>query len=105
MKNFSFLSIISFIIIRSFKFIVKNESNENNFDINFSKDILNKKRLISIFRAFKEKMIKKFNFINIAKINVSTYYHLIYNKKNKLFFLTMNEIYDTLYEFFSLKTL
>ena len=44
-KNLSFLSIISFIIIiRSFKLIVKNELNENNFDINLSKNILNKKK-------------------------------------------------------------
>ena len=43
-KNLSFLSIISFIvIIRFFKFIVKNELNENNFDINYSKDISEKK--------------------------------------------------------------
>ena len=43
-------------------------------------------------------MIKKFNFINIVKINVSTYYYLIRNKKNKFFSLIMNEIYDTLYK-------
>ena len=36
-KNLSFLLIISFIvIIRSFKFIVINELNENNFDMNYS---------------------------------------------------------------------
>ena len=50
-------------------------------------------------------MIKKFNFINIAKINASIYYYLVRNKKNKLFSLTMNEIYDILYKPFSLKTL
>ena len=34
-KNLSFLLKISLIvIIRSFKFIIKNESNRNNFDIN-----------------------------------------------------------------------
>ena len=56
LKNLSFLLITLFIInIRSFKFIAKNESNENNFDINFSKDI--KKRLTSILKAFKKKMI------------------------------------------------
>ena len=104
-KNLSFLSIISFTIIRSFKFIVKNESDENNFDINFLKDILNRKKIISTFKAFKEKMIKKSDLINIAEINVSIYYHLIRNKKNKLFSLTMNKIYDTLYESFSLKML
>ena len=55
-KNLSFLSTISFIIIaRSFKFIIKNKLNENDFDVNSSKDI--RKRLISIFKAFKKKMI------------------------------------------------
>ena len=64
-EDLLFLSIISFIIIiRSFTFIVKNESNENNFDINFSKD--NKKRLTLIFKAFKEKMIQKFDFLDIV---------------------------------------
>ena len=37
-ENFSFLSIISFIVIISFKFIVKN-SDEESFDMNSSKDI------------------------------------------------------------------
>ena len=56
LKNLSFLSIISFIIIiRSFKLIIKNKLNEDNFDMNSSKDI--KKRLTSIFRTFKKKMI------------------------------------------------
>ena len=96
------MSIILFIIItRFFKFIVKNKSNEDNFDIDYSKDILNKKRLILIFRAFKEKMIKKFDFIDIVEIDVLTYYHLTRNKKNKFFFLTINKIYDILCEFFS----
>ena len=41
-KDLSFLSITSLIIIiRSFKFIIENELNDNNFDINHSKDILN----------------------------------------------------------------
>ena len=92
------MSIISFIVTRSFKFIVKNELNENNFDINFLKDILNKKKKISIFRIFKKRMIKKLDFINIAKINASIYYYLVRNKKNKLFSLMMNEIYNTLYK-------
>ena len=39
-------------------------------------------------------MIKKFNFIDIAKIDASIYYYLIRNKKNKLFSLIINEIYD-----------
>ena len=94
-KNLSFLSKTSFIvIIRPFKFIVKNESNKNNFDINHFKNTSNKKRSISTPKTFKEKMIKKPNFIDIIEINASTYYHLTRNKKNKLFSLTMNKIYD-----------
>ena len=54
LKNLSFLSIISFIITRFLKFIIKNELNENNFDINSLKDILNKKKSISIFKTFKK---------------------------------------------------
>ena len=98
LKDFSFLSIISFAVIQSLKFIIKNESNENNFDMNLSKNISNKKKITSTLKTLKEKMIKKPNFINITKINASTYYHLIRNKENKLFFLTINKIYDTLYE-------
>ena len=42
-KHLSFLLNILFIVIsRSFKFIVKNKSNENNFDINYFKDIFKK---------------------------------------------------------------
>ena len=86
-KNFSFLSIILFIIItRLFKFIIKNKLNKNNFDIKFSKDILNKKMLISIFKTFKKNLIKEFNFINIIKINISTYYYSTRNKKERFFF-------------------
>ena len=77
-KNLSFLSKTSFIIIiRPFKFIVKNESNKNNFDINYFKNILNRKRSISTFKIFIKKMIKKFNLIDIIKINASIYYYLI----------------------------
>ena len=77
-KNLSFLLKISLIIIiRSFKFIIENESNENNFDINYFKDILNKKRSILTFKTFKKKMIKESNFIDIIKINALTYYYLI----------------------------
>ena len=97
-KNLLFLSIISFIVIRPFKPIIKNESNENNFDINPSKDISNKKKTILTFKTLKEKMIKKFDLIDIAKIDASVYYHLTRNKKNKLFSLTINKIYDTSYE-------
>ena len=45
-------------------------------------------------------MIQKFNFIDIAEINVLAYYYLIKNKVNKLFSLTINEIYDTFIELF-----
>ena len=57
LKDLSFLSIISFVVItRSFKFIVKNDSNEDNFDINYSKDS-NKKKLTLTFKTFKKKKI------------------------------------------------
>ena len=66
-KNLSFLLIISFIVItRPFKFIVKNELNENNFEMNDSKNFSNKKRLTLTFKALKKKMIQKLNFIDIA---------------------------------------
>ena len=43
LKNLSFLSIILIIIyIRSLKFIIKNKSNKNDFDIEFLKNISNK---------------------------------------------------------------
>ena len=94
-ENLSFLSKTLFvIIIRSLKFTIKNESNKNNFNMNYFKNILNKKRSISTFKTLKKKMIKKFNFIDIIKINAFTYYYSIRNKKNKLFSLTINEIYD-----------
>ena len=102
-KNLSFLSKTLFIIItQSFKFIVKNKSNKNNFDINHFKDILNKKKSILTFKALKKKMIKKFNHIDIIKINALIYYYLIRNKKNKLFFLTINEIYNIFNKFFEI---
>ena len=41
-----------------------------------------------------------FNFIDIIEINVSIYYYLIRNKENKLFFLTMNKIYNIFNESF-----
>ena len=95
-KDFSFLSNALFVvIIRFFKLIVKNDSNENNFDMNHFKDVFNKKRSISTFKALKEMKIQKSDLIDIVEIDVLTYYHLIKNKENKLFFLTMNEICDT----------
>ena len=85
LKDLSFLSITLFIIIiRSLKFIVKNKSNKNDFDVNSLKDI--KKRLTSTFKAFKKKMIQKFDFLNIIKINALIYYYLTRNKENKFFF-------------------
>ena len=63
-KDLSFLSIISSVIItRPFKSIVKNDSKENNFDMNYSKNVLNKKELInkkrsiSTLKAFKKNKI------------------------------------------------
>ena len=103
-ENLSFLSTISFIIItRSFKFILKNELDEDNFDVNSSKDI--KKKLTSTFRAFKKKMIQKFDFLDIIEIDVSVYHYLIRNKENKLFSLIINKIYDTLIESFEVLSL
>ena len=100
-KNLSFLSIISFNNIeRSLKFIIKDESNEESFNMNSLKDI--KKKSTSTLRALKKKMIQKSDLLNIAEINASIYYHLIHNKKNKLFSLIMNKIYDILIEFFEI---
>ena len=48
--------------------------------------------------------IQKSDFIDIAEIDVSAYYYLIKNKENKLFFLTMNEIYDTFIQFFEVSS-
>ena len=77
-ENLSFLLKTLFVVItRFFKFIIKNESNKDNFDINHFKNISNKKRSILTFRAFKKKIIKKFDFIDITEINISIYYYLI----------------------------
>ena len=96
-KDLSFLSNASFvIIIRSFKFIVENNSNEDNFDINYFKNAFNKKRSTLTLKTFKEMKIQKFDLIDIVEIDTSAYYHLIRNKKNKFFFLIINEICDTL---------
>ena len=96
-KDLSFLSNASSVVItRSFKFIVKNDSNENNFDMNHFKNVFNRKRLTSTLKTFKEIKIQKSDLIDIVEINASAYYYLIRNKENKFFFLTMNEICDTL---------
>ena len=103
LKDLSFLSITSFVIItRFFKFIVENDSNENIFDMNHSKDVSNKKRLISILKTFKEKKIQKLDLIDIVEINASIYYYLVKNKENKLFSLIMNKIYDILIQSFEI---
>ena len=101
-KDLSFLSTISSIVItRFFKFIVENDSNEDSFDMNYSKNVSNRKELISkkrsilILKAFKENKIQKFDLIDIVEIDAFAYYHLVRNKENKLFSLIMNEIYDT----------
>ena len=45
-KNLSFLSKTSFVVItRPFKFIIKNEFNKDNFDMNYFKDISNRKKI------------------------------------------------------------
>ena len=96
LKDLSFLSNASFIVItRSFKFIVENDLNENNFDMNHSKDVFNKKRSTLTLKTLKEIKIQKSDLIDIVEIGASIYYHLIKNKENKLFSLTMNEICDT----------
>ena len=77
LKDLFFLSITLFIIIiKSSKLIIKNELNENNFDIDSLKNISNKKKLTSIFRVFKKRLINEFNLINIIKINALIYYYL-----------------------------
>ena len=98
-ENLSFLSIISFIIIISLKFTAEN-LNEENFDINSSKDT--KKRLTFTFKTFKKRIIQKLDLLNIIEINASIYYYLTRSKKNKLFSLIINKIYDTLIESFEI---
>ena len=70
--------------------------------MNSLKDI--RKKSTSTFRAFKKKMIQKFDFLDIVKIDALIYYYLIRNKENKLFSLTMNKIYDIFIEFFKILT-
>ena len=94
-KNLSFLSIISSVIIISFKFTVK-DSDEESSNVNPSKDT--RKRSTSTFKTFKEKMIQKFDLLNIVEINVSVYYYLARSKENKFFSLIMNKIYDIFIE-------
>ena len=78
--------------------------------MNYSKNVLNrkgltnKKRLISTLRALKKNKIQKCNLIDIAEIDAFVYYHLIKNKKNKLFSLIMNEIYDIFIQSFEIES-
>ena len=68
-KNLSFLSTISFIVItRSLKSIVENNSNENSFDMNYSKNVSNKKRLKLTLKAFKKKRFKNLILSTLSKI-------------------------------------
>ena len=86
-KNLSFLLKTLFVVITRFsKFIIKNKSNENNFDIDYFKNILNRKRSTLTLKIFKKKMIKKLNLIDIIKINASIYYYLTRNKKKQALF-------------------
>ena len=64
---------------------------KNGFDFNFFD---NKKRFISIFYTLKERKILKFEFLNITEIDIDSYYYLIKNKNNKLFFIIISEIYN-----------
>ena len=58
LKDLSFLPITSFVIITRFsKFTIENDSNENNFDINYSKNVSNRKRLTFTLKTFREKKI------------------------------------------------
>ena len=98
-EDLSFLSIISFIIITFFKLIVEN-SDEKSSDVDFSKDT--RKRSTFTLKTFKEKIIQKFDLLNIVEIDISIYYYLARSKENKLFFLIMNEIYDIFIESFEI---
>ena len=53
--------------------------------MNYLKNNSNKKRLISILKILKEKMIQKFDLIDIFEINALAYYYLIKNKKTSFF--------------------
>ena len=58
LKDLSFLSITSFIVITRFlKFIIENDSNEDNFDINHSKNVSNKRKSTLISKTLKKKKI------------------------------------------------
>ena len=98
-ENLSFLPITSFIIITSLKPIVE-DSDEESSDVNSPKDT--RKRLTFTLKTLKKKMIQKHNLLNIVEIDVSIYYYLVRSKENKLFSLTINEIYDIFIEPFEI---
>ena len=69
LKNVLFLSTILFIInIRSFKFIIKNESNKDDFNIKFLKNISNRKKLTLISKSFKKKRFKSLILLTLLKL-------------------------------------
>ena len=86
--------------INAKKLICYNYNQINHID---KKKLINKKKLISTFKAFKKNKIQKFNLINIIEIDVFIYYYLIKDKKNKLFSLIINKIYDTLIQSFEIE--
>ena len=98
-ENLSFLSIISSIIIISLKSTVEN-SNEESSDVNPSKDT--RKKSTSTLKTLKKKKIQKSDLLDIVEIDISIYYHLTRSKENKLFFLIMNEVYNTLIKSFEI---
>ena len=72
--------------------------------MNHFKDVFNRKKSTSTFKTLKEMKIQKSNLIDIVEIDVLVYYHLIRNKENKLFFLIMNKICDTLIQPFEISS-
>ena len=69
LKNVLFLSTILFIInIRSFKFIIKNESNKDDFNIEFLKNISNRKKSTLISKSFKKKRFKSLILLTLLKL-------------------------------------
>ena len=74
-KDLLFLLTIPFIVItRPFNFIIKNDSNENNFDINHSKMSRTKKDLYQFLRHLKKRRFKSLISSTLSKL---TYQHII----------------------------
>ena len=88
LRSFNFLF---FIILK--KIILSPFILENDFEFNFFD---NKKRFISIFCILKKRKLSKLEFFNIIEIDINSYYYLIKNKDNKLFFIIINKIYNNL---------